>query len=66
MHSLIISCDFVLKYFPKTTMQDYDGTICNVYLNYLNYVLVKLFFTDSLCACIYFICLLYLSTIVGE
>ena len=37
---------------------------CNVYVNYLNYVLVKLFFTDSLC--IYFVFLSLLSTSVGE
>jgi len=41
-----------------------DDIICNVYVNYLNYVLVKLFLTDSLC--IYFVFLLYLSTSVGE
>ena len=41
-----------------------DGIICNVYVNYLNYVLVK-FFTDFLY--LYLFCfLLYLSTIVGE
>ena len=41
-----------------------DGIICNVYGNYLNYVLVK-FFTDFLY--LYLFCfLLYLSTIVGE
>jgi len=41
-----------------------DDIIYSIYVSYLNYVLVKLFFADSLC--IYFVFLMYLSTSVGE
>jgi len=37
------------------------GIICSVYVNYLNYVLVKLFFTLTDSLCIYFVFLMYLS-----
>jgi len=50
---------------PMSMRNRNDGIISNAYVNYLNYVLVKLFFTDSLCTCIYFVFILYLFTIVA-